>query len=74
MGPQRLIALLLLPVLVGGCRDEGSPTVDGTITGSTLESGVVDPPIGRTYALEAVQDALSEMADRRTLGKSVLVL
>ena len=42
MGPQRLIALLLLPVLVGGCRDEGSPTVDGTITGSTLESGVVD--------------------------------
>ncbi len=42
MGPQRLIALLLLPVLVGGCRDEGSPTVDGTITESTLESGVVD--------------------------------
>jgi NADPH:quinone reductase len=39
-----------------------------------LESGAVDPPIGRTYALDAAQDALSEMADRRTLGKSVLVL
>ena len=39
-----------------------------------LESGVVDPPIGRTYALDEVQDALVEMAERRTLGKSVLVL
>ena len=39
-----------------------------------LESGVVDPPIGRTYRLDEVQDALVEMAERRTLGKSVLVL
>ncbi|QIK67885.1 NADPH:quinone oxidoreductase family protein [Nocardioides sp. HDW12B] len=39
-----------------------------------LESGVVDPPIGRTYGLDDVQDALVEMAERRTLGKSVLLL
>ncbi len=39
-----------------------------------LESGVVDPPIGRTYDLDEVRDALAEMAERRTLGKSVLVL
>ena len=39
-----------------------------------LESGVIDPPIGRTYRLDEVQDALVEMAERRTLGKSVLVL
>ncbi len=39
-----------------------------------LESGVVNPPIGRTYSLDEVQDALVEMAERRTLGKSVLVL
>ncbi len=39
-----------------------------------LESGVVDPPIGRTYPLEQAGLALAEMAERRTLGKSVLVL
>ena len=39
-----------------------------------LESGVVDPPIGRTYPVEQVADALAEMEDRKTLGKSVLVL
>ncbi len=39
-----------------------------------LESGVVDPPIGRTYPVEEVADALAEMEDRKTLGKSVLTL
>ncbi len=39
-----------------------------------LESGVVDPPIGRTYPVEQVADALAEMEDRKTLGKSVLTL
>jgi len=38
-----------------------------------LESGVVDPPIGRTYPVEQVADALAAMEERRTLGKSVLV-
>jgi NADPH2:quinone reductase len=38
-----------------------------------LESGVVDPPIGRTYAVADVADALAEMEERKTLGKSVLV-
>jgi NADPH2:quinone reductase len=39
-----------------------------------LESGVVDPPIGRSYPVEEVADALAEMEERRTLGKSVLTL
>ncbi|GAA1933816.1 NADPH:quinone oxidoreductase family protein [Nocardioides marmoribigeumensis] len=39
-----------------------------------MRSGAIDPPIGRTYAFEDVSDALQEMAERRTLGKSVLVL
>ncbi len=39
-----------------------------------LESGVIDPPIGRTGTLEEAGAVLAEMADRRTLGKSVLVL
>jgi NADPH:quinone reductase len=37
-----------------------------------IGTGVVDPPIGRVYPLEQVRDALAEMQDRRTLGKSVL--
>jgi NADPH2:quinone reductase len=37
-----------------------------------LESGVVDPPIGATYDLEDFGRALTEMAERRTLGKSVV--
>ncbi len=37
-----------------------------------LESGVVDPPIGATYDLEDFGTALTEMAERRTLGKSVV--
>ncbi len=36
-----------------------------------VASGVVSPPIGATYALEDFGRALQEMADRRTLGKSV---
>jgi NADPH:quinone reductase len=37
-----------------------------------IESGVVRPPIGATYDLEDFGRALQEMADRRTLGKSVV--
>jgi NADPH2:quinone reductase len=37
-----------------------------------LESGVVSPPIGATYELADFGRALQEMADRRTLGKSVV--
>jgi NADPH:quinone reductase len=37
-----------------------------------VESGVVKPPIGATYALEDFGRALQEMDDRRTLGKSVV--
>lgn len=39
-----------------------------------MERGVVDPPIGRTYAFDEMGAALAEMADRRTLGKSVVVV
>src|SRR3954471_8802798 len=38
-----------------------------------VESGAIDPPIGRTYPLESVSDALADMEARRTLGKSVVV-
>ena len=38
-----------------------------------MASGVVDPPIGHTYAFEEIGTALAEMAARRTLGKSVVV-
>ena len=37
-----------------------------------VESGVVKPPIGATYALEELGRALVEMDERRTLGKSVV--
>lgn len=37
-----------------------------------VESGVVDPPIGATYALEDFGRALVDMDERRTLGKSVV--
>ncbi|HTW16278.1 MAG TPA: NADPH:quinone oxidoreductase family protein [Nocardioides sp.] len=37
-----------------------------------LESGVVKPPIGATYALEDFGQALVDMDGRRTLGKSVV--
>ena len=39
-----------------------------------MRSGAIDPPVGRTYAFEEAPAALQEMADRLTLGKSVLVL
>jgi NADPH2:quinone reductase len=37
-----------------------------------MESGVIDPPIGATYDLEEFGGALSDMDQRRTLGKSVV--
>ena len=37
-----------------------------------LESGVVKPPIGASYALEDFGQALIDMDERRTLGKSVV--
>jgi NADPH2:quinone reductase len=37
-----------------------------------LESGVVKPPIGASYALEELGQALVDMEERRTLGKSVV--
>ena len=39
-----------------------------------MESGVIDPPIGATYAVEEFGRALQDMADRKTLGKSVVSL
>ena len=39
-----------------------------------MESGVVDPPIGATYPLEDVRVALTDLAERRATGKSVLSL
>ncbi len=37
-----------------------------------IESGVVSPPIGATYDLDDFARALQDMAERRTLGKSVV--
>ena len=37
-----------------------------------MQSGVVDPPIGKVYPLAEIGDALAEMDARRTLGKSVV--
>ena len=39
-----------------------------------LESGVVDPPVGTTYPLEEVSRALTDMEQRKVLGKTVLTL
>ncbi len=39
-----------------------------------MESGVIDPPIGRTYPIEEFGQALQDMDDRKTLGKSVVNL
>ena len=39
-----------------------------------MRSGVIAPPIGATYPMEQVADALVAMDERRTLGKSVVVL
>ncbi|MBZ5741236.1 NADPH:quinone oxidoreductase family protein [Nocardioides mangrovi] len=37
-----------------------------------MESGIVRPPIGASYALEEFGQALIDMDDRKTLGKSVV--
>jgi NADPH2:quinone reductase len=37
-----------------------------------LGSGAVRPPIGTTYELDDFGRALTEMAERRTLGKTVV--
>jgi NADPH2:quinone reductase len=37
-----------------------------------MNSGAIDPPIGATYALDQFGQALQDMDDRRTLGKSVV--
>jgi NADPH2:quinone reductase len=37
-----------------------------------MESGVIKPPIGTTYALEDFGQALVDMEQRKTLGKSVV--
>lgn len=37
-----------------------------------IESGAIRPPIGTTYSLEDFGQALAEMDERRTLGKSVV--
>ena len=39
-----------------------------------MESGVIDPPIGKTYAIDEFGTALQDLADRKTLGKSVVTL
>ena len=39
-----------------------------------MDSGAIDPPIGNVYSLDEVTDALVEMDERRTLGKSVVHL
>ena len=39
-----------------------------------MESGVINPPIGRSYPLQEVRQALTDMAERRSTGKSVLTL
>lgn len=39
-----------------------------------MESGVIDPPMGSTYALEDFGAALIDMEERRTLGKSVVTV
>ncbi len=39
-----------------------------------VESGAIDPPIGKTYPFDQAAEALADMEARRTLGKSVLVL
>jgi NADPH2:quinone reductase len=37
-----------------------------------MASGVVKPPVGATYELDGFADALIDMAERKTLGKSVV--
>ncbi len=37
-----------------------------------MQSGVIDPPIGKVYPLTQVGEALADMEARRTVGKSVI--
>jgi NADPH2:quinone reductase len=37
-----------------------------------IEAGVVDPPVGTTYPIEQVARALTDMEERKVLGKTVL--
>jgi NADPH2:quinone reductase len=37
-----------------------------------MESGTIDPPVGKVYPLEDVAQALLDMEQRRTVGKSVV--
>jgi NADPH:quinone reductase len=37
-----------------------------------IAAGVVRPPVGATYDLDGFGKALQDMADRRTMGKSVV--
>lgn len=39
-----------------------------------MEQGVLRPPIGTTYPLEQFSQALEDLAERRTLGKGVVLL
>jgi NADPH2:quinone reductase len=39
-----------------------------------MADGTIDPPLGATRRFEEFAEALQEMADRRTLGKTVLTL
>jgi NADPH2:quinone reductase len=39
-----------------------------------LESGVVDPPVGTTYPVEEVSQALADLDQRTVMGKTVLTL
>jgi NADPH2:quinone reductase len=39
-----------------------------------MENGTIKPPIGATYPLEDFGQALLDMEERRTLGKSVVAL
>ena len=39
-----------------------------------MTSGAIDPPVGATYDLDGFGQALQDMDDRRTLGKSVVLV
>jgi NADPH2:quinone reductase len=39
-----------------------------------MEAGVVDPPVGATYPMAEFGRALADMAERRTLGKTVVTI
>jgi NADPH2:quinone reductase len=39
-----------------------------------MEAGVIDPPVGATYPMAEFGRALTEMEQRRTLGKTVIAL